>query len=433
MFRLARTLFLVLTVLALASLVVAQEFPAPLTADQAVTIRFYSYNLGNAAFGPGTEKLIAEFMAANPNITVEGVPVPGAEMTARVQADIVAGTPPDVAQLIFDGLDFIATNFNAKPLESIVPPEELTAHFEGFSPNGLQLGRLNELTYGLPFTFSTPVLFYNADVFRAAGLDPDAPPTTWEQAKEYALQIASATEADGIHIAGLGGFDWIVQSLIGSNGGQVLSDDRTTIEFGSEAAIGAISMWQDLRLSGAHSQLTDAEITESMFTGNLGMYLQSSAIQRTLISNAETNGWELRAAAMPAFGEQPTTPVNSGSALFIFSDDVAKQRAAWEFLKFVTSERGYTIITSDIGYLPLRPAIVEDPQYLQEWAQANPLVFPNLEQLTRLRQWVSYPGPNWRQIETILLEAVQQAVTSDGDVATIMTDAAARAQALLMP
>ncbi len=431
MFRIARALFVALTVLALASLVVAQDFPAPLTADQNVTIRFYSYNLGNAAFGPGTEKLIAEFMAANPNITVEGVPVPGNEMTARVQADIVAGTPPDVAQLIFDGLDFIATNFNAKPLETIVPPEELAAHFEGFSPNGLQLGRLNELTYGLPFTFSTPVLFYNADLFRAAGLDPDMPPTTWEQAKEYALQITEATEADGIHIAGLGGFDWIVQSLIGSNGGQVLSDDRTTIEFGSEAAIGAISMWQDLRLSGAHSQLTDAEITESMFTGNLGMYLQSSAIQRTLISNAETNGWELRAAAMPAFGEQPTTPVNSGSALFIFSDDAAKQRAAWEFLKFVTSERGYTIITSDIGYLPLRPAIVEDPQYLQPWAEANPLVFPNLEQLTRLRQWVSYPGPNWRQIETILLETVQQAITSDSDVAAIMTDAAARAQALM--
>jgi multiple sugar transport system substrate-binding protein len=431
MFRIARVLFVALTVLTLASLVVAQDFPAPLTADQNVTIRFYSYNLGNAAFGPGTEKLIAEFMAANPNITVEGVPVPGNEMTARVQADIVAGTPPDVAQLIFDGLDFIATNFNAKPLETIVPPEELAAHFEGFSSNGLQLGRLNELTYGLPFTFSTPVMFYNADLFRAAGLDPDMPPTTWEQVKEYALQIAEATEADGVHIAGLGGFDWIVQSLIGSNGGQVLSDDRTTIEFGSEAAIGAISMWQDLRLSGAHSQLTDAEITESMFTGNLGMYLQSSAIQRTLISNAETNGWELRAAAMPAFGEQPTTPVNSGSALFIFSDDAARQRAAWEFLKFVTSERGYTIITSDIGYLPLRPAIVEDPQYLQPWAEANPLVYPNLEQLTRLRQWVSYPGPNWRQIETILLESVQQAVTSDGDVAAIMTDAAARAQALM--
>lgn len=150
-----------------------------------------------------------------------------------------------------------------------------------------------------------------------------------------------------------------------------------------------------------------------------------------MIGNAQANGWELRAAAMPAFGDLPTTPVNSGSALFIFSDDPAKQRAAWEFVRFVTSERGYTIITSDIGYLPLRPAIVEDPAYLRDWAEANPLVFPNLEQLTRLRQWVSYPGPNWRQIETILLEAVQQAVTSDGDVAAIMTDAAARAQGLM--
>lgn len=431
MLRITRAFLVVLILFMLVTLVGAQDFPAPLSDDETVTITFYSYNLGNAAFGPGTERLIAEFMEAHPNIIVDGIPVPGAEMTARVQADIVAGTPPDVAQLIFDGLDFIATNFNAKPLETIVSPEELAQHFEGFSPNGLQLGRLNDLTYGLPFTFSTPVLFYNADVLRAAGLDPDVPPTTWEEAKAYALQIAATTDAYGIHIAGLGGFDWIIQALIGSNGGQVLSDDRSTIEFGSDAAIGAISMWQDLRLSGAHSPLTDGEVAEAMFTGNLGLYLQTSALQRTLISNAEANGWELRAAPMPAFGELPTTPVNSGSALFIFSDEPARQRAAWEFLRFVTSERGYTIITSDIGYLPLRPAIVNDPAYLQDWAEANPLVFPNLEQLTRLRQWVSYPGPNWRQIETILLEAVQQAITSDGDVAAIMTDAADRAQNLM--
>jgi multiple sugar transport system substrate-binding protein len=408
----------------------SQDFPT-IPEGETVTIRFYSYNLGNATFGPGTEKLIAEFMEANPNIIVEGVAVPGGEMTARVQADIAAGTPPDVAQLIFDGKDFIVNNFGAVPLESIVPPEELTAHFEGFSPNGLRLGQLNDQTYGLAFTFSTPMFFYNADLFTAAGLDPDAPPTTWEEVKAAALAITEATEAEGVHIAGLGGFDWIVQALINSNGGSVMNEDSTEITFGSEAAIGAISMWQDLVQSGAHSRLTDNEIVEAMFTGQVGMYLQSSAIYFGLNNAATTNGWELRAAPMPAFGDTPTVPVNSGSALFIFSQDEARQRAAWEFLKFVTSERGYTIITSDIGYLPLRPAIVEEPEYLQEWAEANPYVFVNLEQLTRLEPWASYPGDNWRQIETILLESVQTAITSDGDVATIMTDAASRAQALM--
>lgn len=428
--KIARMLLLA-ALLVVAGSALGQEFPAPLGDDQEVTIRFYSYNLASAAFGAGTQAMIDEFMAANPNITVEGVAVPANEILARVQADIVAGTPPDIAQLIFDGLDFIVNNFSAKPLETIVPADELAAHYEGFSPNGLELGRLNDQTYGLAFTFSTPVLFYNATLFEAAGLDPEQPPRTWAEVKEYALAISEATDASGVHIAGLGGFDWVVQALIGSNGGQVLSDDRTTIMFGEPEAVGAISMWQDLVISGAHSALTDNEATEAMFTGQVGMYLQSSAIQNGLIGAAEAAGWDLRAAAMPAFGELPTTPVNSGSALFILAEDPVKQRAAWEFMKFVTSERGYTIITSQIGYLPLRPAIVEDPEYLQGWAEENPLVFPNLEQLTRLRPWVSYPGPNWRQIETILLEAVQLAISTDGDVAAILQDAAARAQALM--
>lgn len=410
--------------------VVAQDFPAPLADDQQVTIRFYSYNLASAAFGESTQALLAEFQQAHPNITVEGVAVPGNEILARTQADIVAGTPPDVAQLIFDGLDFIVNNFSAAPLEQIVPPEELAAHFEGFSPNGLRLAQLNDQTYGMAFTFSTPVLFYNADLFRAAGLDPEQPPTTWEQVKDYSIKIAESTDADGVHIAGLGGFDWIVQSLIASNGGRVLSEDRSTIQFGETAAIGAISMWQDLVLSGAHSRLTDGESTESFMTGKLGMFLNSSALQATLI-NASAGNFELRAGAMPAFGEQITQPTNSGSALFIFSQDPAKQRAAWEFVKFMTSERGYTLITSKTGYLPLRPAIVDDPQYLKGWVEENPLVQPNLEQLSRLTPWVSYPGPNWRQIETILLESVQLAITGEGDVAAIMADAQQRAQALM--
>ncbi|MCR6673982.1 hypothetical protein [Devosia ginsengisoli] len=53
-------------------------------------------------------------------------------------------------------------------------------------------------------------------------------------------------------------------------------------------------------------------------------------------------------------------------------------------MKFLTSEHGYTIITSEIGYLPLRPAIVTDPDYLAGWVAEHPLVAPNLEQLDRL-------------------------------------------------
>lgn len=396
-----------------------------------IKLKFYSYNLATAGQKEGTQQLIDEFEAANPNIEIEGIPVASQDINSKVQADIAAGSPPDVAQLTFDGLDFAVNNFGAKPLEDVVPADELAKAFEGFSPNGLKLGQLNGKTYGLPFTFSTPVLFYNAKLFQDAGLDPEKPPATWEEVKQDALQIAQKTKAYGVHIGGAVGADWIVQALIGSNGGKVLSDDRKTIEFGSPEAIGAIQMWQDMIASGAGDKLNDGEVIEAFTQGKVGMLLFTSALQNMLSGAAQAGGWELKAAAMPSFGDKPTTPVNSGSALFILSGDKAKQQAAWQFLKFATSERGYTIITSKIGYLPLRPAIVDDPQYLKDWVEQNPLIKPNLAQLDKLQPWVSYPGSNWHQIETTLLDAVQKAILSTGDVAPILQDAQKRAQALI--
>lgn len=275
------------------------------------------------------------------------------------------------------------------------------------------------------------MLFYNAKLFKDAGLDPEKPPTTWAEVKEDALQITKKTGAAGVHIAGATGNDWIIQALIGSNGGKVLSDDRKKIQFGEPEAVDAIKMWQDLVVSGAHSKMNDSEVVEAMNQGKVGMLLFTSALQSSILKVAQAGGWELKAAPMPSFGSKPTTPVNSGSALFILSGDKKKQQAAWEFLKFVTGNRGYTIITSEIGYLPLRPALVEDPQYLKDWVTKNPLVKPNLKQLEKLQPWLSYPGQNWRQIETILLDGVQKSILSSGDITPIMQDAQKRAQALM--
>ena len=169
---------------------------------------------------------------------------------------------------------------------------------------------------------------------------------------------------------------------------------------------------------------------DAFMSGNLGMILITSVYQRAFLAAAKDK-FEVRAAMMPTFGDETAKPTNSGSALFIMSKDPAKQRAAWELMKFMTSKRGYTVITSKIGYLPLRLDIVDDPAYLGEWTKANPLVRPNLAQLERLNQWVAYPGANYKQISRILVSAANEAVFGEGDVGKVMREAPERAQALM--
>lgn len=421
-----------------AALMLAGALPAlaqtiPSSIDEPVTISFYNYNLAMAGNGAdATRRLIAQFMEANPNVTVEAIPVSAAEATTRVQADLAASQPVDLVQMGFSTLDYAVNNYGAVALETILPQDELDAHFEGMVPNGLDLGRLDGQTYGLAYTFSTPVLYYNADMFIAAGLDPDQPPRTWDEVKAAALAIREATGKNGFAagIFGPSAADWLFQGVIRSNNGEVISRDRTTLKFAEPEAVEAVAMMRDMYDAGAFDPLDITAALEGMSSGNIGMYLQTSAIQGALVTGAEDN-FDLRATTMPSFGDKPVRPNNSGSALVILAQDPLKQRAAWELMKFLTSEHGYTVITSEIGYLPLRPAIVDDPRYLRDWVAEHPLIQPNLDQLAILEPWESMPGPNYTQIVSLMMDAAEMAVYGGVDVEATLRDAQANAQALM--
>lgn len=409
----------------------AQQMAAAI--DKPVTIRFANYNLASAGLGrEGTLEMLDAFGKANPLITVEGMPIPAAEVMSRVQADVVAGQGPDLAQIVFSDLDYAVQNFGIQPLESIVPDGERAAHFGGMFANGLELGRLGGKTYGLAYVFSTPVLFYNADLFRAAGLDPDAPPRTWDAVKAAALTIHQKTGKHGLvtGIFGPSAYDWLFQGVILSNGGRVLSEDRKRLMFGEPEAVGAITMLRSIAETGAMPNQQSPANIETMASGNAGMFLNTSAVQNALLRGAKGR-FELRAAAMPAFAGKPVRPTNSGSALVIMTRDPVKQRAAWELMKHLTSDYGYTVITSKIGYLPLRPNAIESEAYLAPWIRQNPVVKPNLAQLRDLAPWVPHAGPNYRQILATMMNAAEQATFGEGDVAETMVAAQRRAQALM--
>jgi multiple sugar transport system substrate-binding protein len=398
-----------------------------------VEISFYDYNLATAGLGAdATRKMLREFAAANPLIKVDAVGVNVNGFIGRVQADIAARRQVDIAQLAFTDLDFAVHSLGAKALEDLIPADELAADFQGIAPNGLNLGKLDGKTYGLAFTFSTPVLFYNADLFRAAGLDPDRPPLTWAEVKQASLTIKQKTGKAGLNVAVFGpsAFDWMFQGIVRSNGGEVISRDRKRMTFAEPPAVGAVAMLRDLNDSGADENLDANSAMEKMAAGEMGMFLQTSAVQGFLVKGA-AGKFELRASTMPRFGDKPVRPNNSGSALVILSDDPVRQRAAWELMKSLTSKRGYTIITSEIGYLPLRTDIVNDPAYLGDWVKTHPLVEPNLEQLKVLEPWEPMPGPNYRQIVKTMMDAAEQAATGKGDVAATLMAAQQTTQAML--
>ncbi|RDI67220.1 ABC transporter substrate-binding protein [Nocardia pseudobrasiliensis] len=418
--------------------------PIPkLRPDQQVSIVFESYNYGLAGAWTDTfDALIADFTRTHPTITVTAQkpqgnsPNPATDTISSIQTQMVAGHPPDVAQLGFSDLDFTIHQLGAKPLDTLVG-DEVRRNFDGarhpYAPRARTLDDWDGHTYGVPFVFSTPVLYYNATLFQQAGLDPAHPPSTWQEAADAARAIAAETGRGGLYIDCFtkSAKDWCLQSLVRSNGGRVVSADRRTLTYADEPGIEVARFGQQLVASGAMPKLDQKQGYEAFARGEIGMILETSAIQGTFTAGTKDR-WELRSAAMPAFGDRPTVPTNSGAGLHILSGDPAKQRAAWELIEFLTSEAAYIRIAQGIGYLPLRTGLLDDPDGLRDWSRRNPLLAPNIAQLDRMEPWISLPGNNYLQIRDAMMTAVESTVFQGADPRATLT-AARDAGAKLLP
>lgn len=385
-------------------------------------ITFYSYSLAYPTMKPGMDQLIQEFndtVGKEKGVVVEGV----ADSTMQqYKADISAGKEVDVVQHPFGTLDSSRLSLGFKAYEDVFPKAELDAHLQGISPNALELGKIDGKMYGLAFTFSTPIIFINGKLFEQAGLDPTKPPKTWAEIKEASLKIKSATGKDGFGLTPTNG--WITEGLILSNGGEVLSSDRKEAKFASPESVEAIKMWQDLYQNGGSAPGTETELVEQFMAGNLGMYASSTSLYSGIKKASEAGGWQVYGAGMPQFGDKPAVPVNSGSVLAVRPDSPEKSAAVWEFIRFVTGDRGYTIITSQIGYLPLRTALADDPNGLKDFVDQNPLYRINLEQLSRIRPVAIWPGEYATEAATAFTDAIVKSVMSkDDDVQATLTKA----------
>jgi multiple sugar transport system substrate-binding protein len=408
----------------------ANDSPAAtLDPNNPVTITFYSYSLSYPTMRPGMEHLINNFNETTGK--EKGVFVKAIEddTMGKYQTDIAAGEQVNVIQHAFSVLDMSKENLGLQAYEDIFPTGELSEHISHMYENAVELGKIDGKTYALAFTFSTPILYINGALFEAAGLDPNEPPETWDEVAAYAKRIYESTGKPGFALSPQNG--WTTEGLFFSNGANILNSDRTEAVFASPEGIEAMEMWQVLYHSGAHALGSDSEVSEQFMSGNAGMLIQSTSMLSGIKAGAEAGGWKLYGAEMPAFGDKPAVPVNSGSALAVRSSSELENLAIWEFIKYVTGPEGYTIITSEIGYLPLNKDIVSDPQYLKPFVDENPIIATNLRQLERLRPVTIWPAENALELRQIFADAITKAITTGNDAGEVLKEAQEQMNALL--
>jgi len=408
-------------------------------AGRQVSISFASYMpLFGTAGTNELNSLVSGFEQLHPNIhvTTEDEPSSGA-IAGQIQQDEVAGHTPDVVQDSFNDLKFITSSLGAADLDKVVGAASVKAEFGGqypYAPAVAKLGVVNGDVYGIPWTLSTPVLFYNASLFSKAGLDPKSPPSNWAALQADAAKIKSATGAAGLENgcigAGASGTDWCLQAIIDSAGGSVLNADQTQLTLDNPNTVFAMKEMQALANSGAMVNLSETQAIQAFAEGKLAMFLETSALTSTLVA-ADSGHFQMLAARMPGFGNKVATPTNSGSALFMLSKSKLAREADWELIQYLTSPASETTITENIGYPPLRPSIAQAPAYLETWANANQFLTANLFQLEHISPWLAYPGPNYAAITTIVTNAATNVAFEGASPTATMDSAQSQAEALV--
>ena len=190
---------------------------------------------------------VAKYTAEHPNVTIELEGLPYNDQREKTLIAVGAGRGPDIVMVDCIWLGEFASNEILIDLTDRIAavPGLKDSYLETFQESMMWDGR----DYGLWTWTDVRTLGYHKDMFRAAGLDPEKPPRTWAELREYARALNRPDE-------GVWGYAFPAFStdhtadrwypLLWSNGGQILTDDMTQAAFNSRAGVEALQLLVDL-------------------------------------------------------------------------------------------------------------------------------------------------------------------------------------------
>jgi multiple sugar transport system substrate-binding protein len=346
-----------------------------------ITIEYWQYFYD--ARVDAMNRLIQQFEAENPNIHVVHTNFPYADYRDKIAASVPAGVGPDVATLYYGWLPLWVDSGYLVPLPEDAFPVEMIE--EEFSPL-VQAGKFQDKYWAIPTAVRTLALFWNKDLFEAAGLDPEVPPTTLDEFVDYAQKL-TVLDANGEYeimgyAAEMNGqaHHWYREILTRQYGQQPQSDDKKQILW--NASEGGYEAWEWLlafenEYKTGTNDLFDGA-TQAFYQGKLALHIDGSFRLGSIAVNAP----DLRYGVAP----MPVGPTGIKATFGSFwthglthkaASDPKRMEAAVKFLKFITTDEAMALWVDKVGELPARLEAASDADLL-----ADPYLGPFAEQLS---------------------------------------------------
>jgi sn-glycerol 3-phosphate transport system substrate-binding protein len=383
-----------------------------------------------AVGGPLTEVvdgIVADFEAENPDVTVNAIYAGNYDDTRiRALSALNSGEPAQLAVMFsIDAYDLIEQDLIV-PFDEIVDGEEGEEWLNSFYPALMANGIIEGQTWGIPFQRSTIVAYYNKDMFREAGLDPENPPETWDELVEMG-QALTTEDRWGLMIPSTGYPYWMFQALAIQNGMEVMSDDGLTTYFDDPTVVETLEFWRDL--STEHGIMPEGTVEwgtlrQAFLEGQTAMMWHSTGNLTAVRNNAT---FDFGVAMLPG-NERLGSPTGGGN-FYVFKDATEEEReAALRLIQFMTAPEQAARWSIQTGYMGVSPAAYET-EALRDYTAEFPPALVARDQLEHaVAEFSTFETARVREG---LNNAIQAALTGTQEPEAALAEAQAAAERLL--
>ena len=385
-----------------------------------------------AVAGPITtiiDGYIAKFHAANPDITVKAVLSGGyGDTLTKIQTTIKGGgTPPDVAVLLSTYLYSLVDSNAVQPLDDLIKAAGGDSFTSDFFPAYLANSSYQNHIWSLPFQRSIPVLYYNKDMFKAAGLDDSKGPANYQEMVDDAQKLTKPDGSTvGLEISSDGIPYWLFQSFVIGGGSNVFTA-ANKVTFNTPDVAQALQDFIDL--PNKYKVMTPgvllwANMPNDFVNGKAAMIWHSSGSLTNILKQAKFNVGVSYTVGEKGFG----APTGGGNMYIMKGIPADHQAAAWKFIQFMTSVDTQADWSINTGYVASRQSAL-NTQAMKDYVAKVP-------QAAVAAAGLKYAGPelathNNAQIQKFLGDAVQAALTGKSSIADALKAAQDQADKVL--
>jgi multiple sugar transport system substrate-binding protein len=384
------------------------------------TITFW--NGFTAADRPVVEEIVANFNASRDDYQVEMTVQPWDVFYQKLLPAYGAGEGPTIAG--FNALQYpgYASKGVLEPLDDFIAEWPDAA---AISRPALDSSMVDGTHYGVPMSYASTMLYYNKELFAAAGVTE--PPATLDELADLAVRLTrydAATPTNSVYGLALpdhaGVSTWT--TFMQANGGGVVSDDGSAPILGSSASVGTITRWTDLvrdqHISPVGLSGVDAD---SLFAaGKAAMYINGPWAS----TGFQEAGIDFGLALVPAGSVKQTATLDAYNMAVDAAASDEEKAGAREFLQFWNSREQQLIWALKTGFAPTRTDVAEadlasNPTSVAFYAAVNAqLPFPNQENFQQMNQ-------------EVLIPTVQRILNSDGTAAELLPAASEQIGSLI--